>query len=87
MVLPLKNMVLAAIYIIIPGYYRIHGNKCPFSQLIIYKLALTVLSYFNVSFNHSRMFDCQPAFQVINEKETLIINKLFCFKICHNVHA
>ena len=29
--LPLEYMVLAAIYIIIPGYYRIHGNKCPFS--------------------------------------------------------
>ena len=30
-VLQLENTVLAAIYIIIPGYYRIHGNKCPFS--------------------------------------------------------
>ena len=30
-VLPLEYMVLAAIYIIIPGYYRIHGNKCPIS--------------------------------------------------------
>ena len=30
-VLPLEYMVMAAIYIIIPGYYRIHGNKCPFS--------------------------------------------------------
>ena len=30
-ILPLKNMVFAAIYIIIPGYYRIYGNKCPFS--------------------------------------------------------
>ena len=30
-VLPLEYMVLAAIYIIIPGNYRIHGNKCPFS--------------------------------------------------------
>ena len=30
-VLPLDYMVLAAIYMIIPGYYRIHGNKCPFS--------------------------------------------------------
>ena len=28
---PLEYMVLAAIYIIIPGYYRIHCNKCPFS--------------------------------------------------------
>ena len=30
-VLQLEYTVLAAIYIIIPGYYRIHGNKCPFS--------------------------------------------------------
>ena len=30
-VLPLEYMVWAAIYIIIPGYYRLHGNKCPFS--------------------------------------------------------
>ena len=31
MVLPFENMVLVVIYIIIPGFYRIHGNKCPFS--------------------------------------------------------
>ena len=30
-VLPFEYMVLAAINIIIPGYYRIHVNKCPFS--------------------------------------------------------
>ena len=30
-VLQFEYMVLAAICIIIPGYYRIHGNKCPFS--------------------------------------------------------
>ena len=30
-VLQLEYMVLVAISIIIPGYYRIHGNKCPFS--------------------------------------------------------
>ena len=30
-VLQLEYMVLTAIYIVIPGYYRIHGNKCPFS--------------------------------------------------------
>ena len=29
MVLLLEYMVWVAIYIIIPGYYRIHGNKCP----------------------------------------------------------
>ena len=40
MVLPLEKMVLAAFYIIIPGYYRIHGNECPFSYKFIYKLAL-----------------------------------------------
>ena len=28
---PLEYMILVAIYTIIPGYYRIHGNKCPFS--------------------------------------------------------
>ena len=59
---------------------------------IIYKLALFsihVSCYLNVSFIHSTILDCLPDFQVINEKETLIINKLFCFKIniCHNVHA
>ena len=30
-VLSLESMVLVAIYITILGYYRIHGNKCPFS--------------------------------------------------------
>ena len=30
-VLQLEYMVVAAIYIIIPWYYRFHGNKCPFS--------------------------------------------------------
>ena len=27
----IEYMVLAATFIIIPWYYRIHGNKCPFS--------------------------------------------------------
>ena len=31
MVLTLDYMVYVAICIIIPGNYRIHGNKCPFS--------------------------------------------------------
>ena len=31
MVLPLEYLVLAAIYIFIPGYYRIYVNKCLFS--------------------------------------------------------
>ena len=48
---------------------------------IIYKLALFSICYLNVSFIHSTILDCLPAFPVINEKETLIINKLFCFKI------
>ena len=70
-------MVLAAIYIIIPGYYRIHGNKCPFSLYNHYiNLPYSVSCFLNVSFIHSL-----PAFHVINKKETLIINKLFCFKI------
>ena len=30
-VLLLEYMDLAAIYLIIPGEYHIHGNKCPFS--------------------------------------------------------
>ena len=30
-VLSLEYMVFTSIYVIIPGYYRIHGNKCPFS--------------------------------------------------------
>ena len=32
-VILLKHMVMTAIYIIIPGYYRILGNKCRFSLL------------------------------------------------------
>ena len=75
MVLPLEFMVLVAIYIIIPGYHSIHGNKCPF------KLALfSSLLFKCVSFIHSTILDCLPAFKVIHEKETLIFNKLFCFK-------
>ena len=51
-------------------------------------LPYSVSCYLNVSFIHSTILDCLLAFQVIKEKETLIINKLFCFKIiCHNVHA
>ena len=75
-------MVLAAIYIIIPGCYHIHGYKCPFS-LYIHNLIwpYSISCYLNVSFDHSTILDCLPAFQVIIEKETLIINKLFCFKI------
>ena len=34
------------------------------------------------------ILDCLTAFQVINEKESLIINKSLFFKqICHNVHG
>ena len=40
MVLPLYYMVLVAIYIIIPGYYCIQGNKCTLVYRIINKLAL-----------------------------------------------
>ena len=39
-VLPFEYMVLAAIYIIIPGYYRIHGNNVRLVYKIRYKLAL-----------------------------------------------
>ena len=75
-------MVLVAIYIIIPGYYHIHGYKCAFSLSNHYiNLPYSVSCFLNVSFVHSTILACLPAFQVINEKETLIINKLFCFKI------
>ena len=40
----------------------------------------SVSCYLNVSFIHSTILDCLPAFQVINEKETLII-KVVLFKI------
>ena len=40
----------------------------------------SVSSYLNVSFIHSMILDCLPGFQVINEKETLVINKSFCFE-------
>ena len=47
---------------------------------IRYKLALfSILLFSNVSFIHRTLLDSLPAFQVINKKETLIINKLFCF--------
>ena len=75
-------MVLAAFYIIISRYYRIHGNKCPFS-LLNYSINLpySVSCFLNVSFIHSTILDCLSAFQVINLKEISIINKSFCFKI------
>ena len=41
----------------------------------------SVSCYLNISFIHSTILDCLPAFQVIDEKETLIINELFCIKI------
>ena len=31
MFMPFEYIDLEAIYIIIPGYYRVRGNKCPFS--------------------------------------------------------
>ena len=43
-------------------------------------LPYSVSSYFNVSFIHRTILDSLPAFQVINKKETYIINKLFSFK-------
>ena len=78
----LEYMVLAAFYIIISRYYRIHGNKCPFSLLNhSINLPYSVSCFLNVSFIHSTILDCLPAFQVINKKEISIINKSFCFKI------
>ena len=43
-------------------------------------LPYSVSCFLNVSFIHSTILDCLPAFQVINKKETLIIKKLFRFK-------
>ena len=75
-------MVLTAFYIIISRYYRIHGNKCPFSLLNhSINLPYSVSCFLNVSFIHSTILDCLPAFQVINKNEISIINKSFCFKI------
>ena len=48
---------------------------------MIYKMPYSVSCYLIVSFIHSTILDCLPAFHVINEKETLIIDKLFCFQI------
>ena len=56
-VLSLEYMVLTAIYIINPGYYRIHGNRCPFSLYNHYiNLSYSVSSFLNVSFIHSTIF-------------------------------
>ena len=44
-------------------------------------LSYSVSCYLNVSFIHSMILDSLPAFKVINNKENLINNKLFCFKI------
>ena len=46
---------------------RIHGNKCPFSLLNhSINLPYSVSCFLNVSFIHSTILDCLPAFQVIN---------------------
>ena len=66
-VLPIRVHGLAAFHIIISRYYRIHGNKCPFSLLNhSINLAYSVSCFLNVSFIHSTILDCLPAFQVIN---------------------
>ena len=57
-VLPLEYMVLVAIYIIIQGYYRIHGNTCPFSLNNHYiDLPYSVSCFLNVSFIQSTILD------------------------------
>ena len=49
---------------------------------IIYILDLfSILLFKCCFFIQSTILDCLPAFQVINEKESLIVNKFFCFKI------
>ena len=66
-VLPIGVHGFAAFYIIISRYYRIHGNKCPFSLLNhSINLPYSVSCFLNVSFIHSTILDCLPAFQVIN---------------------
>ena len=51
-------------------------------KIIYINLPYSVSYYLNdTGFIYGTILDCLPAFQVINEKETLIINKLFCFKI------
>ena len=47
---------------------------------IISNLPYSVSCYLNVRFIHSTILDYLIAFQVINETETLIVNKSFCFK-------
>ena len=45
----LEYMALTAIYIVIPGYYRIHGNKCPFSlKKLDISLPYSVSCYFQM---------------------------------------
>ena len=70
---------------------NLHNNSriLPYSLVInvrlVYKLDInlpqSVSFYLNVSFIQSTILDSLQAFQVINKKETLIIDKLFCFKI------
>ena len=66
MVLLLECMVVAAIHIIIQGYYRILGNKCSFKCIKSYiNLPFSLSSYLNVRFIHITILDCLTAFQVI----------------------
>ena len=66
-VLPIRVHGSGGIYIIISRYYRIHGNKSPFSLLNhSINLPYSVSCFLNVSFIHSTILDCLPAFQVIN---------------------
>ena len=46
---------------------------------IVYKI-LHKLALFSILLIKCTILDYLPASQVINKKETLIINKLFCFK-------
>ena len=63
LLLPLEYIVLAAIYINILGYIRIHGINVRLVYKIIYKLALFSILLFNVSFIHSTNLDSLPAFK------------------------
>ena len=67
--------IFEPILMILVSKFKVHGVLSEQTYL-----PLGLLSPLNVSFIYSMILDCLPAFQVIEAKETLIINKLFCFK-------
>ena len=79
MVLFLEYMVVAAIYIIIPGYYLITSYKCP----LVYKIIMCEHALFKILIFKCKAYS-KHDFVLFNScssnKEILIINKFFCFK-------